>query len=528
METQTSTTPRLPDNTGFDELLSRIQVRFDELAKLYPLFTTNAKDLFKKYVTAFPTHEDSQYHNCNACKDFIRVYGGLVFINEDGELIPAFFNPFETPSVHYGKALQMMKEEILDSTVNGVFYSSELEWGKAITGEWTHFAVRPNNVYKSTDGCTASQAMAEKKEDFKNVHTAILQFKLESIREVVHVLQSETLYRSEKLIGAAEWLLKVATLKRTMKSGRAFRHRLWLEVAKAPAGFCHPKSSMFGTFLEDLEAGHSYQIVKSRFDAKMKPDVYQRPQAAPAAQTISKAEKLVADMGIESAFKRRFATVEDLQLIWEPMPAAINKKMGGGLFSHLKSKEDAEKIDVTKLDIPSVVMTWVRFRDTVLPKAREITVNLPGVGNFGAFVTAADPTAPLIFQWDNPVSWYVYMNGSSPKHWNLPGRTARVTGLTYQPSMWGEKPLTHHGESVFFLLEGAKDNRAKGLALFPEILKSKLHGVRSVVEAFSKAGTIEEVEKPACGLRFDRNGVRTIVTVESEMGLNTYTLDRWE
>src|SRR6185369_4978562 len=222
METQTSTTPRLPDNTGFDELLSRIQVRFDELAKLYPLFTTNAKDLFKKYVTAFPTHEDSQYHNCNACKDFIRVYGGLVFINEDGELIPAFFNPFETPSVHYGKALQMMKEEILDSTVNGVFYSSELEWGKAITGEWTHFAVRPNNVYKSTDGCTASQAMAEKKEDFKNVHTTILQFKLESIREVVHVLQSETLYRSEKLIGAAEWLLKVATLKRTMKSGRAF------------------------------------------------------------------------------------------------------------------------------------------------------------------------------------------------------------------------------------------------------------------------------------------------------------------
>jgi hypothetical protein len=173
-------------------------------------------------------------------------------------------------------------------------------------------------------------------------------------------------------------------------------------------------------------------------------------------------------------------------------------------------------------------MTWVRFRDTVLPKAREINVKLMQMGNFAALVTAADPTAPLIFQWDNPVSWYVYMNLSMPAQWGLTGRTARVTGLSYQPSMWGEKPLAHQGESVFFLLEGAHDTRAKGLALFPEILKSELHGVRSVVEAFSQRGIIEKVEKPACGIRFDRNTPRLVITVESEMGLNTYTLDRWE
>ena len=43
----------------------------------------------------------------------------------------------------------------------------------------------------------------------------------------------------------------------------------------------------------------------------------------------------------------------------------------------------------------------------------------------------------------------------------------------------------HHGAGVLFVLAGARESRQDGSALFPEILKSEFHGIRSVIEAYS-------------------------------------------
>lgn len=164
-------------------------------------------------------------------------------------------------------------------------------------------------------------------------------------------------------------------------------------------------------------------------------------------------------------------------------------------------------------------------------------IHVPAHGGFLALVTAADPAAPPILQWDtdthrNPVSWYQYMNGSWASQWGLTGGIfARVSLVTHMPFMWpGSIDNGNHGAGAIFIIEGAKDSRQSGSALFPEILRSEYHGVRSVLERYSRGAELEgRDEASACGLEIRKGGTGPTVRVTSSTGSVTeYKIDRWD
>ena len=127
-------------------------------------------------------------------------------------------------------------------------------------------------------------------------------------------------------------------------------------------------------------------------------------------------------------------------------------------------------------------MTWVKFAATILPTLESLELWVgEGADQYVALVTAVHADAPPILQWDradhrNPVSWYVYVNGSLPAAWGLrSGRYHRVSAVALKPNLWGPKPLLHQGEGVVLLIEGARDSQNASLAIFPETLRSDLH-----------------------------------------------------
>ena len=496
------------------------------------LFTTDATGLFDAYMSAFP--EDSRQHfNCHSCKRFIESFGGLVAIGPDGSISSPLWQA--EASGGYAAPFQAILKRVLASRITGVFYSNDILLGVPVAGGWTHFAVslpaRYTGLHKMT--LTPGQARAEKREDFSNVMRALDEFSTEDLAQAVRVLQSEALYRSEHLTGAAEWLAQMKTIRHDTKNHRTREALLWRTIGLAPSGFCHPRAGMLGTLLEDIQARLPFEEIKRRFDVKMHPLLYQRPQAAPAAATIAQAEKLVEQMGIAASLKRRFARVDEVEALWrpvEPTPQAEAK----GVFGHLAPKGQ----DPATIDLPAKTITWEKFLRTVLTEADSIEFFAPrGAANYTAFTTASDPAAPPILQWDNeehrnPVAWYVYNGGRRPESFGLEGgQYHKVTAITLQPTMWGSRPLAHHGESVTFCLEGCHDveNRG-GLALFPECMKSELHGVRSVIEAHSRSCRIEEAEGPlASGIRCQKganNFGRFRVTSKGQRAV--YDLDRWD
>lgn len=516
--------------------LRRLQACFALNLTRGPLFTTNVAGLWETYIETFPA-KTRQYHTCNACRRFIEHFGGLVTIDEEGTIVPAMWDVADADPEEVD-AVKAMSKAIMRAKVDGVFLSSAPVWGLPKTDDWIHLHVQQQavHVFKKLT-LTAGQAMAEKLEDFKNVKRALEEFTPPMLAQALTLLNSDALYRAEKVIGPAQWLADLHERIAKARLARGVRRAdnvLWRAVALAPAGFCHPRSSMIGTLLEDIAADMLFADIERRFRAKMSPLQYQRPQAAPTAGNIAQAEKLVEKMGIARSLERRFARLHEIDAVWrEASPEPVKS---GGVFANLKPKgsEPANAVDV-----PLQTMTWEKFARTMLPTAKAIDLYVPIQGNFHALVTAVHPDAPPILQWDteerrNPFSWYVYPEGSRAADWHLrPGAWTPVPAITALPPAWFGGTSSHHGEGAIFILEGARDlRRVGGAGLFPECLKTELHSVRATIEAHSRGTTVagsEEASACGIGLRSGRGAENLRLRVTDRSGARIEVrLDRWD
>ena len=153
-------------------------------------------------------------------------------------------------------------------------------------------------------------------------------------------------------------------------------------------------------------------------------------------------------------------------------------------------------------------------------------------------ITASDPAAPPILQWDlpderNPVSWYFYVSGSLPARWNLkPSVYHPVTAVCLQPTLWKPaKSFAHHGEKVFFLLKGAWDREyTKGCGFFPEFLRSEFHEIRATLEAYAQNAEVAGKDAAeCCGIGLQKGTAWNHTFRVTAKGIRTtYKLDRWD
>jgi hypothetical protein len=500
------------------------------------LFQTNASDLFDTYLKHLPSNA-RQHYNCNECRHFINRFGGLVTIDNKGKITSALWDKDNTPSFFH-ESVTALQFAVENAKVTGVFIPEFRKLGTPKTGEWTHLSVTvPKELVNNSRLNTAYQVMAEKKEDHRMLSHAIQQFSLETVETALTLLQTESLYRSEKVLGVAQWFKDVHL---QYKKGRNKTNVLWVAVANAPTGFCHVRSSMIGTLLEDIESGMSFKSVSNRFKEKMNPMQYQRAQVAPSVGNIKRANEIFEKLGLEPSLERRFARIDEIKTSWTPREYKQKASVGTGVFSHLEPKETKPLNRTGSLNNSiETAMTWSKFVKTVLPLAENIELYLGYERtNLSAITTAVHEDAPPILQWDkeeqrNPFAWYLYNGGSTPSDWNLNIGYHKVTAITDQPSMWNEENA-HQGKGVFFILEGAKDTRYRnaGNALFPETLKSELREVRSSIEAYSKSAHLDGYEEAsACGLRMQgggNNNWNIKLRVKTNAGVSLYKIDRWD
>lgn len=521
------------DDVDYAAFLIQLNARFlaNTQGGTAPLFKTDVSpdQLWAAYMHSLPEGQ-RQFHTCSCCRGFIKRYGGLVTIAADGSTASAIWNPEDAPPL-YLEAVKHMQGMAQRATVTGPFLSALREWGQHQTGIWQHLSITPpaSMVYKGVDK-TAGQAMAVKREDFRTVRRALEDISPHVLEQALTLLRADALYRSEKVLGQAEWLHTLqCTLATTPHEVRS-ANILWRAVSTAPAGFCHPRTSMISTLLEDIEAGLDFADVSRKFKAKMGPLQYQRPQAAPSAGTIAQAEKLMEQLGAAGSLARRYARVDEIEALWRSAapeaPAAA-----GGVFSHLQPKDQAAA-PASNLHLPVITMTWEKFAKTVLPDAKQIHLKVPSFGHFIGMATAVNADAPPIIQWDlpearNPVSWYVYHGGSGAHRWGLAaGAWALVTAAALRPHMWRGGGFEHQGKGALFVLQGQRDLHGAHACLFPEILKAEFHGVRSVIEAYSSRAKMEGGDEASA------NGIDVIgahVRVSTGAGpAIEYKIDRWD
>lgn len=515
---------------GYIGYLNDVQARVNTLQTVGPIFHTDVEEdaLWETYLSQFPYNR--QYHNCSTCRAFVKQFGGLVAIDKAGRTVPLLWEPTDAAM---GRLVSRAKPI-------RAFVPQQTLLGTPVTGVWRHYSVTVNAVGKKATQ-TAGQREAELLEDFKNVQRALSEFPRAVCETAVKLLEAGGAeYRAEKVLGPARWLRDLHIAREgTVREAR--RNVVWRAVALAPAGFAHPRSSMIGTLLEDLRAGKSYEEVGRAFRAKMNPLAYQRPQAAPRAGNIERAEKIFAELGLAPALRRRMARIEEIPLLWAPadVPQRVE---GGGIFAHLKPKEAKSDGSAVLSQLPAVTMTLEKFAREVLlagwAEKMEIHLGTKYAYPIAFLTTAVDPEAPPLLQWDrpearNPFAWYCWTFGTPLPQIGLAGGWLPVAGITRLPSTWNGSKAIHQGDGLVLLLEGARETkRGAGAAIFPETLRSELHEIRSTIEAYSRAGEMEGLaEGSAIGYDLRKGAGRgwpIHLRLSGPDGVRGYKLDRWE
>lgn len=508
--------PRRVDDRDYHRLERLIAKRVAALSG--PLFTSSVDPgkLWDAYLGGLPK-VDRQHYNCHACRRFIQTYGGLLVIPEGGKPTPAVWDLATVPASFRRPVARIMA--LFDKAkVTGVFLYRETIWGQPEAGGWSHIHARPTEPYTGRV-LTAEQAMAEKREEHGMLRRALAEYPKATADETLRVLRANVLPGSEKALHIAEWFAALHGLP---------GHQLWRAVALAPAGYCHIKTTMISTLLDDIRDGLRYEVIERKWREKMHPLQYQRPQAPPKVGTIQQAEKLVETLGVQRSLERRYATLDDVrEKLWEPRPTIV-KPGPGGVFGHLIGVPK----EPHRVQLPPTKVTWAVFVRDVLPRAAEIEYQVQNKPSpFYGLTTAVHADAPPILQWDNPVAWYFTIPGSYPHEWGLPmSGWVRVTAMFKAPFMWGGASPSRWAPMVHFALDRCAESRPRNLCLFPETLRSEYHGIRSVVEAHSKSTQLQRDPNGGTGTA---NGVvftgddKEALTVRVN-GSEVYTIDRWE
>ena len=418
-----------PHDEGYEAFLAAIRDTFTRLtASGGPLFTTATGDLFDAFLYTLPQARQKHY-DCRACRRFLETYGSLVTVLTDGTAVPVMWDPATAPPF-FAKTVQHLWNMVRHAKITGVFLSRETTWGLAsnedpgrpvgrdglpakAAGEWHHMAVVPpsSRVLRHST-LSARQVMAERLEDHGMLGRGIGAFPAPVVRQAHTYLKSGHLYRPEKCLGVAEWLLALHASLDATSNPSAREGLLWRATATAPGGFCHVKTTVIGPLLEDVAAGLPFEDIRRKFNAKLDPNAYGHSTAAPTAGNVAAAEKIVATLGAAGSLERRYARFDELrEMVWKPREAKsapIGAK-AGGVFGHLLHREAPT---TAQTETPPTVMTWRKFSETVLPSAISIDVQVPASSaRFAALVTAGQQDTPPILQWDsvekrNPFSWY--------------------------------------------------------------------------------------------------------------------------
>lgn len=473
--------------------------------------TDERAQLWRTYQRLFPPGAVRQHHNCQACRRFVQRYGGLVTVKPDGRVCSAVWPVGEgnNPYLQISAGMNIAVSRFIRRGQITPFVTNDTMLGETDSSGWTHFVLSiPENMrYKGP--LEPHEVVAQKQQDMLTVRRAMIRYTPPPLRDLHTILQMAGGHCT-KLLPQIQWMLDLHALLARQTRERAHGAPLLTRaIMLAPAGFCHPTSGAVGALMDLLKDGASHKAVVDRAQQLLDPGTYQRPQAAPKAGTIDAAEKLVLKMGIERSLERRHATLSDVPnraIYWGARPQT--PAPAKGVFAALRTTSVPKLSDAL---LPPKTMSWARFVRDVLSTAERVEALVPVRGPFFSLMTAAHRDAPPILKWDNerarnPVSWYVYSMGSTASSFNLTANQwVEVDYMLRRPDQWGVAPHLDTSGAIMFVLHGARDTYHPGLALFPEIIKSDLHGVRSVIEAYSNRNRLPAAPKAqVAGLMFDK------------------------
>jgi hypothetical protein len=496
--------------------------------------------MFECFTGSLPI-QNRRAMNCYTCKQFLRKYGDLCTVADDGTLVPLAW-PLQTTEVpeYYKEAVENVLKLFEDQEVRDEFKILKEKGrllGKLKMGDkWNHMSVTLEKVpiHRLNDPMNSQDTETS----YNMLDHTIQDHSPESIAQAHHMLCNDQLPYATSHKAPIKFLHGVIEkLGKAQVEGLNVSNRKNLITKYARTAFpgCLSalRGGMVGFLLDCITRGDTFEETKRAWTTKADPLSYMRPTAAPSVGNIESAEKIFARLGYTpNDLRRAFLTLDQVPesaILWRvPVPTELNDSKSSvtlvpeasdtiqKLFDRLlpaKNNTKATPIDFSGAPVKDI--SFRKFVSSVLPTTANLQLlpNSPIQPYF--FTTGLDGSKPIMSfhnEGGHTASWYTWGSPAAPKLASLKnGEWTPVKAIVSFPHMWDEFTsasealnenkaeafkFKRHGIKFMFVLERVKDvGNNRSLCLFPTLMKGDFHSVRKTVEAFSNKGELEQPEK---------------------------------
>lgn len=384
-----------------------------EKMKPYPLFTTVCdKDLlWQHYLGAFPLGTNPMFrkrqeYDCSCCRHFIKHVGNVVGIGSRG-LITIWDN-LQLPHDHPFKIVaDKMGTFVRTLVIENVFLHPESSVGVSRNNQATDSGLLTfDHFYLNVPtACVKKRAIAEERGEHRTtrelLEKGVHHISLEAIETVIDLIKQNSLYRGSEHINNLNEFLRI---KKTWSNSTSRDLYLWSLIPGTPRAITRIKNTVIGELLVALSEGEDIEVAVGKYEAMVAPTNYKRPTALVTKLMIERAKQKIADLGLNGALERRYATVNDV-MVGDVLYVDRNTKrhLKGSVLDDLEPTKSTKIQDLKKTESMSIE----KFLKDVLPgtKKLEVLVENTHTPNFVSLIAPTDMGAKSLFKWPNNFSW---------------------------------------------------------------------------------------------------------------------------
>ena len=421
----------MTDNfAGFAELVA---ADFQALGKSAHVFAVNIEPdvLYAKYLAAFPEGSNPRFkerteHDCTCCRQFVRRVGNVIAVDAHGVMLTIWDQAAKTAPAPYNLVAAELRGAVLSADIVDLFrvardetsfgaaetHSSDVVSGAALT--WHHFytGAIPANLRVFSPAADRGSH----RQFVQTFARGLDELTPDAVTTVLGLIEANTLYRGDEHKAAVARFQKTQEEfhRKTMLDALTDADRthvravfLWTTASEAAAKF---RDSAIGTLVQDLSKGVDLERAVKSFESKVAPTNYKRTTALITPGMVKKAMETIAELDIEPALERRFATIADVSVRdvkWVDGAAKLHMKggIGDALMQHAaaaspKSTEDDEKrAEEISLD---------DFMGRILPETTGMELLFKGahLGNLVSLTAPVHPEPRQLFKWTgNDFAW---------------------------------------------------------------------------------------------------------------------------
>lgn len=375
--------------------------------------------LWNTYLDAFPEGTNPIYrkrreYDCACCRQFIRTIGHVVAIDENMHLMSIW--DIETDVPHFKAVADTLSKLVKSKEIVCTF----MHFSKTVGTDKNHFEVLDENknvvdvqtyqhfflnlpkeyTVKETDIGTKTNEITS---GFGVFRRALDTIDIPSLEMVLELIDQNILERG------MEFRNLVSDFYNLKKQYIAFDEDIkltwiWKNMFGVPEAVRHIRNRAIGTLLVDLSENVELSVAVRKFESVVAPENYKRSKTIVTKSMIAKAQAAVKELGYLSALERRPATIKDINvnnILY--IDRSVPTKITGDVFDSLMDTTKEKKQNFTRV----VDMPIEQFIMDVLPTTTklEVMVDNKHKNNFMTLITSVDPTANIMFKWDNPFSW---------------------------------------------------------------------------------------------------------------------------